>query len=132
MSVITPPPTPRRRRRERIRLLVLGIVAVLAVAAGTWAVVDWVAARAERCPGLDDVSGDGFALSKSGEQCIGWVVEHDYAFGSADQNVVSIISKITEENTRVRDQPGRSHAEALRSGRCAHADDVRTGQFDGG
>jgi len=100
------------RLRRRKYWIIVGIVVALVLASGGWVgkryLDGWRTNSAQRCPGLNGTSGDGFALSKKDEQCIGWIIERDYPFGSTDQKVVSVISKITEENRRVRDQPGNT------------------------
>lgn len=103
----TPPSTPHRDNRAKRRLIgAVVAVAVVLVTAGLF-ITDYVGKRGERCPGLDDTAGDGYALRLVNGQCTGWIVERDYAFGGEDSAIRSIISRITEENRRVRDLPDR-------------------------
>jgi len=121
---ITPPVNVKRQKRLRNRRIIL-LAALVAVLGGAgFAVNNHMKAsdaaavkrhdtevklaeeRARHCPGLDSTSGAGFALSKTtDEQCVGWIIERDYSFGS-DDSIKKLISKITEENRRVHDQPG--------------------------
>ncbi|MDQ3029311.1 MAG: ABC transporter substrate-binding protein [Actinomycetota bacterium] len=109
---ITPPANVKRRRRLRNRRIIIVTVVALALAGGGWAGTHYLKARnidaaeqARRCPGLDSTSGEGFALSKTTDgQCIGWIIERDHHFGSANPGVAAVISKIVDENKRVRDQ----------------------------
>lgn len=111
---ITPPPTAKRQRRLRNRRIIIIAVAVLVLVGGGVMVTRYLDEQArlldeqaQRCPELDSTSGEGFALSKTPDgQCVGWIVERDYPFGSTDENIKAVISKITNENQRVRDQRG--------------------------
>ncbi|GAA3293468.1 ABC transporter substrate-binding protein [Dactylosporangium vinaceum] len=74
------------------------------------------------CPGLAATSGDGFALASvpikqgpeanapSAMECVGWIIERDYPFGSGDAAVKAIISKIVAENRRVAQPDGTGPA----------------------
>lgn len=100
-----PPSTPGRDRRTK--RLVFGAVAavVVVLAIAVLFIIRYLNERGERCVGLDDTVGDGYALSLIDGQCVGWIVEHDYAFGGEDPAIQSIITRITVENRRVRDLP---------------------------
>jgi hypothetical protein len=101
-----PPETGAGRRYRRRRRIVLGLVLMLALGYLVWAFLPR-GNGPEPCPGLDQTSGDGFALSQwaaTGGECVGWTVERDFAFGSADPVTVSAVSKIVAENRAVRDQ----------------------------
>ncbi|MFD2420700.1 ABC transporter substrate-binding protein [Amycolatopsis pigmentata] len=101
-----PPETGAGRRRRRNRRILLALVVVLALGGTAWAVLpQW--GGPEPCQGLDQTSGDGFALSRwtgTGGECVGWTVERDFPFGSPDPVAVSAIAKIVAENQAVRDQ----------------------------
>ncbi|MGH3870047.1 MAG: hypothetical protein ACRDSR_00790 [Pseudonocardiaceae bacterium] len=103
-----PPSTSGRDRRAK-RLMFAAVAAVVVVlAVAVLFITDYLNKRGERCAGLDATTGDGYALSLVDGQCVGWIVEHDYAFGGADPAIQSIITRITAENRRVRDLPDRT------------------------
>jgi hypothetical protein len=86
-------------------------VALVVLVASGFAIASRPRAKAAppaHCPGLDGPTGDGYALApwagKTATECVGWVVERDYPFGSTDPTVNAMVSKITAENRRVRDQ----------------------------
>ncbi|GIE86224.1 ABC transporter substrate-binding protein [Actinoplanes regularis] len=61
------------------------------------------------CPGLTTTHGDGFALTPhgtvNGPECVGWLIDDDYRFGSTDTEVNDVLGRIVQENIRVRDDP---------------------------
>ncbi|WP_410586294.1 hypothetical protein [Amycolatopsis sp. lyj-23] len=97
------PERPATRARGRRRLLVLAAIVVLLLGGGTWWLVDHLAAKAAECPGTPGQAGDGHALSRrAGDgQCIGWLVDLPYAFGSDDTAMSAVVKKIVDENQRV-------------------------------
>lgn len=108
------PPSPSRERRtKRLALGAVAVVVVVLVAAVRF-IADYLDERGQRCAGLEDTAGDGYALSLVDGQCAGWVIERDYAFGDEDPALRSIISRITAENRRVRDLP--DHTSYVRVG----------------
>ena len=102
-----PPSTPGRDRRTMFRVggAIAAVVVILVVAVVF--IARYLTERAERCAGLDDTAGDGYSLNRVGGQCVGWIVERNYDFGGNDAVIRSIITRITEENRRVRDLPDR-------------------------
>ncbi|GAA3854369.1 hypothetical protein GCM10022243_19870 [Saccharothrix violaceirubra] len=104
----TPRDTPRGLRRRRVRLTALLVAVLLVLGVGGWLGSRWLDARGARCHGLDSTEGEGYALSLAGDQCIGWIVEEDHAFGSTDERVNAVITAVVKENQRVHDQAGRT------------------------
>lgn len=101
-----PYPLPVRgktKRRRWWRRFVLSVAGVLLLGVLIW----WVIDRHNNCDGLNGTSGPGYNLFRAadGHQCIGWTVEQNYAFGSTDPAVGSVISNIVAENQRVASIP---------------------------
>ncbi len=97
------PVRPPTRVRERRRLLILAAVVLLLVGGGTWWIVDHVAAKAAECPGAPGRTGDGYGLTRqeSDGQCLGWLTDLPYAFGSDDPAMGAVVARIVGENQRV-------------------------------
>ncbi|MFI5496512.1 ABC transporter substrate-binding protein [Actinoplanes sp. NPDC051859] len=110
MDVITVEDPPSTETGRRVLSYVAVILLIVALAAGGYALLNrekpTPPATSLPCPGLP--VGDGAALTgavtSTGPECVGWTVEQDYSFGSADPAITGIISRIVEENVRVRDQ----------------------------
>jgi ABC-type branched-subunit amino acid transport system substrate-binding protein len=99
----------RNARLRRRRRLLIAVTAVLLLAGGG-VTARLVSAdqqrRAQLCDGLDQTSTAEYALSRDGNgECTGWTVEQDTGFDSATPATRAVISAITAENRRVRDQP---------------------------
>jgi hypothetical protein len=125
--------TPKRQRRRRRSLINVGVVGALLLGVAIWGVIhlhnEKVAEEAKRCDGLDGTFGPGYNLFRApdGHQCIGWTVERDYAFGSPDLAVGSVISNIVKENQRVASIPkGRYVRVAVMIPMTATADSAMT------
>lgn len=57
------------------------------------------------CAAVADGALDvGGATTGLGEECVGWVAERDFAFGTQDVEIARVVRLIVRENLRVRDQ----------------------------
>ncbi|HWG98930.1 MAG TPA: ABC transporter substrate-binding protein [Pilimelia sp.] len=99
-----------RRNRRLLWAAAVAVVLLLAAAGGLAYAESRERAREARwrCPGLDRLATDEYALSRPGGrfggQCLGWTVTRDHAFGSTNPAIQAVISRIVGANRAVRDQ----------------------------
>jgi hypothetical protein len=112
MEIQDPPDT--RKRRRYLPYLVVSLLVVAAgfgIARLVWPHPEPVPPNA--CSGTTGPARPQAALAQAalaqfqtatGNECVGWIVDHDQPFGSTDPKVNAVISTIVAENVRVRDE----------------------------
>lgn len=102
-SDYTYPRSKKTGARTRRRVLVLVAVVILALGGVTWWVLGGLADQAAQCTGVPARTGDGYSLNRqeTDGQCVGWLTDLDFAFGSDDPVMTKVVGKIVAENRRV-------------------------------